>query len=27
MTPPADAVCYKNHHFPSEISNHGVWLS
>jgi len=26
MTPPADPERYKNHRFPSEIINHGVWL-
>jgi putative transposase len=26
MTPPANTVRYKNHHFPGEIISHGVWL-
>ena len=26
MTPPADPARYKNHRFPGEIINHGVWL-
>ena len=26
MTPPAASERYKNHRFPAEIINHGVWL-
>ena len=26
MTPLANTEHYKNHHFPSEIISHGVWL-